>query len=362
MKFKINYSKSNKQPPGSIKISLPFAQFYSLSPDPTLITNKAGEIVYVNPAWEKHTGYTSKEVVGKNPSFLGSGKTPKELYIKLWTALMKGKSFTTEDVIDKKKDGTEYQIRSKFYPIQDKKETIYFIQVMHDITKQKDYETMQKSFLSMAGHELKTPITTLKLLTQLLRKKVELYEKGDNSFEVLDNEFDRLTDLINQMLDLSRLETGKMAITPKIVTVTKIIMNTINKIQLLSEKHKIKFVKTGEYRVFADEYRIEQVLTNLLTNAIKYSSKKTPVYISIQKRDKKVIISVQDLGHGIQKNKLPHIFEKFYQVHDGGKIGFGLGLYISSEIIKAHNEKLWVESEEGQGSTFYFSLPIANLK
>jgi PAS domain S-box-containing protein len=338
--------------------SLSLVQCYSYSSDPTLVTNTKGEIVYVNPAWEKLTGYKLKEVIGKNPRFLGSGKTPKDFYKKLWTALLNGKSFVSEEVTDRKKNGTEFQIRSSYYPIQNNKEPLYFVQIMYDITKQKEYGRMRKAFLSMAGHELKTPITTLKLLTQVLRKKVELYEKGNNSFDVLDHEFDRLNDLIDQMLDLSRLETGKMVINSKPVNATNLIANTIKKIQLLSDKQRIKFQYSKEYTILVDEYRIEQVLTNLLTNAFRYSSEEAPIIVSTKKKDKKVIISVQDNGQGISSKKLPHIFEKFYQVHDNGKIGFGLGLYICSEIIKAHGEKIWVESDEGKGSIFFFSLPL----
>ena len=338
--------------------NLLFAQFYSLSPDPTLVTNKEGYIVYVNPAWEKHTGYVLEEVVGKNPRFLASVKTPKGIYKKIWNALLNGKAITTEEVIDKKKDGTEYQIRSKFYPILDNIESTYFIQVIHDITEQKEYENMRKSFLSMAAHELKTPITTLKLLFQIVNNQIGISKKAEHSLIMIDRELDRLTDLIDEMLDLSRVETNKMVITSRPFKLTQLISRILEKFQFLLENHTIIFNHTNEYIASGDEYRIEQVIINLLTNAIKYTPELTIITITVNKKGKKVIVAVKDEGPGIPSQKLLHVFEKFYQVTDKGKLGFGLGLYISSEIVRAHREKLWVESQIGRGTTFYFSLPL----
>jgi PAS domain S-box-containing protein len=368
------YEKSLKIPQsyGKLKISMQslfytkestlFHSFLASSSDPIIITTPEAKIIYVNRAWEKLTGYTSEEVEGKNPNLLRSGKTPEKYYKNLWKAVSNGNSFTSEEIVDKRKDGSLYKIHSTIYPIRSNNKNIYYVQILHDISDRKHLEDLKSEFLSLVSHELKTPITVLKLLSQthLARFKNEgAMTLTEKDLSLLNQECDRLTDLINDMLDSSRIETGKLNMNFEVFDLTELTQSTVEKIRIVTKDHKLIFDSTPKYEVIGDKDRVEQVLINLLTNAIKYSAQKSEIAINITKQNSQVYVSVKDKGKGIPKKAHKAIFDKFYQLQR--RDGFGLGLYISKEIIKHHKGKIWVESIVGKGSTFYFSLPLTNF-
>lgn len=332
------------------------------SSDPILITSAEMKIINVNPAWETLTGYTFDEVKDKNPRFLQSGKTPKHVYKKLWAALKQNQPFTTEEVIDKKKDGTEYQIYSTFFSVVKDGNAFYYVQIQHDITKRKQVEELRKEFLSAAAHELKTPITVLKLLSQTHIAKAKKQTNNlitIDELELIDRELNRLTRLIDDILDSSRFETGKLYLRLEQINLMNVVKNLSRKVKVVAKNHRIVIVKPKEdFFVIADRERIEQVLLNLISNAVKYSPEKTPITIAIKNINNHAVVSVADQGIGISKGKQSLIFDRYYQVKAKEKRGFGLGLYISQEIIKRHKGRMWVDSTVGKGSTFYFSLPL----
>ena len=331
------------------------------SSEPILITTPDGLITYVNPAWEKLTGYKISEVEGKNPSILASGRTPKKVYKDMWRALIAGKAFDTESIINKKKNGNEYSIHTTIYPVLRNGKTSFYVQLQHDISEKKKLEELRKEFLSVSAHELKTPLTVLKLLTQshitrAKKKGIDILQLSE--LELIDNEIDRLVRLINDILDSNRFETGKQFMTFEQTDLCTLVKKTVDKILIYAKNHKIIILDTpDEALVIADTSRIEQVLINLLSNAVKYSPENTTIHVRIFKETNKYVVAISDEGIGIPKKNLKLIFDKYYQVKTKSKNGFGLGLYISKEIIKLHKGKIWVESTRGKGSTFYFSLP-----
>lgn len=231
-----------------------------------------------------------------------------------------------------------------------------------DITQRKRIENLRKEFLSAAAHELKTPITVLKLLTQSHIAKAKGGEDtiSVNELELIDRELSRLTRIIDDILDSSRFETGQLFLVLKEINLVQLVQETIKKITLYAKNHTI-FFRREEQDLFvtADAARIEQVLLNLLSNAVKYSPSGTKVTIAIEKKGTYAIVSIQDEGFGIAKTKQKIIFNKYYQIKKRVKNGFGLGLYISKEIVKRHHGRIWVESTIGKGSTFFFSLPLS---
>lgn len=337
-------------------------QIIAFSSNPLLITNKDAKIIYVNKAWEKLTGYALAEVTGKDPRLLKSEKTARKVFKKMWRTLSKGQRFWTDQVINKKKNGKEYYALSDIFSVFQNKETYFYVQLQHDITKLKRLDKLRKEFLSASAHELKTPITVLKLLTQshlLKAKKSGSYTVAVGELELIDNELDRLVRLINDMLDTSRFETGKEFMAFEETNLVDLVKKTVQKIQIYAKNHAVIIESSPQQAiVIADPARIEQVLLNLLSNAIKYSSDGKKISVALEINDATVIVSVTDEGIGIPKNKQHLIFDKYYQLKAKNKIGFGLGLFISKEIIKRHKGKLWVESTKGKGSTFYFSLPL----
>jgi two-component system sensor histidine kinase VicK len=232
-----------------------------------------------------------------------------------------------------------------------------------DITESKRDEIRKNDFIAMASHELKTPLTSLKAYIQLLAKKLNNNndEFVTNALTKAGNQVNKMANLIYGFLDLSRMESGKLQIKMQDFDITKLLVENIAETQLINTSHTIIFNADGVVMVQADKERIGQVINNFLSNAIKYSPKDSTITITIKICEKEIQVSVSDTGIGIKPKDQEKLFQRFYRV-DNDEIknisGFGIGLYLASEIIQRHKGKIWVKSEENKGSTFSFSLPI----
>lgn len=279
-------------------------------------------------------------------------------------ALIKGETVPPEEIEYKTKNDRVVQLRVNAAPIKNKKrEVIAAVSTVYDITYEKDLETRKDDFVNMASHELKTPLTSMKLYVELLLSRMK--KNNDPGLvkviQNIKNQTDRLQELVNDLLDVSRIQTGKLHFQRENFEIADLIQETIDVLQESTNKQKLVFLGQEKISVYADKFRVYQVLTNLITNAIKYSSEGTVIIIKVSKKGTKAIISVQDFGIGIAKVQQKKIFERLYQVtdrHEKTFPGLGLGLYISKVIINRHRGRIWVEGEKGKGSTFYFTLPL----
>lgn len=221
---------------------------------------------------------------------------------------------------------------------------------------------LRDDFISLASHELKTPVTSLKIYTHALHKQAE--KQGEETFskylEKMNMQTDKLTVLINDLLNVSKLQHGKLEFTMENFDLNDLVKETVDAVQQIAERHIIKIKGEIDGPVFGDRYRIYQVLTNLLTNAIKYSPGANTIQVEIMPNGKSALVSVKDFGIGIDKEHQKHIFQQFYRVSSPTEKtypGLGMGLYIAHEIVKRHGGEMTVESEKGKGSTFSFNLP-----
>lgn len=236
-----------------------------------------------------------------------------------------------------------------------------------DIDEQKRLERQKDEFLGIASHELKTPVTSIKAYAQVLGAMLKKEGEGKKADMMLklDSQVNRLTNLIGDLLDVTKINSGKLQFNKSWFDFNQAIKEAIDDLQHTTQKHTLEldFSETG--KVFSDKDRIGQVLTNLVTNAIKYSPHSDKIIISTKLEDGEVTVCVQDFGIGIADDKKDRVFEQFYRV-SGDKQhtfpGLGLGLYISSEIVKREGGRMWVESIEGKGSTFCFALPVNDKK
>ncbi|MEO8854970.1 MAG: HAMP domain-containing sensor histidine kinase, partial [Ginsengibacter sp.] len=173
-------------------------------------------------------------------------------------------------------------------------------------------------------------------------------------------QINRLNYIIQDLLDVTRIEANKIRFRRDFFNFSNLVKEIVDEVQMTKQSHQIEMAHSETANIYADKERTSQVLTNLLTNAIRYSPNADKVIVSTKVLDDYVICSVQDFGSGIEREKQSKIFERFYQVVEVNRsnAGFGLGLYIASQIVQRQNGKMWVESEAGKGSTFYFSLPI----
>lgn len=232
-----------------------------------------------------------------------------------------------------------------------------------DITQQKQLEQEKSDFLSMASHELKTPLTSMKMFVDLMQKELKRQKLKRPFYYAtrIKDQTDRLTELTNDLLDVSRIETGKLKLHQESFDLNELVNDTIEGISA-STNHKFELKSKARVQVFADRYRIYQVLINLLTNAVKYSPSTKKISVSIKRKGKEAIVGVKDYGIGITKEKQSKIFERLYQVTDSQSKtypGLGLGLYISKEIIERHKGKIMLKSKKGEGSFFYFNLKVS---
>lgn len=230
-----------------------------------------------------------------------------------------------------------------------------------DIDEQKMKEQKKDEFISIASHEMKTPLTTAKAYLQLLElslhtdnEKANLYAKKA-SISVT-----RLNELINELLDVSKIQNGKLNYTITTFDFNEMIENTVENMQHASPRHIIKKTGSTMQKVSGDKDRLQQVIINFLSNAIKYSPDAGTVLIHTEQQNGEIKVSVTDNGIGISARNLEKVFEKYYRIEEQAIQfqGLGIGLFISYEIIQRHHGKIWAESELGKGSTFNFSLPL----
>lgn len=234
---------------------------------------------------------------------------------------------------------------------------------IEDITERREIENRKDDFLSIASHELKTPLTTIKGLVQVMQRMVppEVSEKFKTILDKTGVYIDRLNNLIAELLDVSRIQTGNIELHKETFNFDRTVQDTVDGIQSATQSHNILIKgNTGE-EVIADESHIIQVINNLLSNAIKYSPDHKSVIVYLSRVSNFLKFSVKDEGMGIKMEDQKKIFDRFYRVGDVQQRfpGMGIGLYICEQIIKNHGGTLWVESEHGQGSTFSFTLPLS---
>lgn len=235
---------------------------------------------------------------------------------------------------------------------------------MEDITARKQLEKQKDDFIGIISHELKTPLTTIRLYSQVLEKYLGATKdrKALSYLLRMKSQIERLTQLMASFTNVYKIQNGKLELEKRSFDIDELIGEVVADFQFTTKSHAIKH-KTGIKTVVCADYeRITQVLVNLISNAVKYSPGAKKVIVTLRQDETKVIVSVQDFGLGIGRAEQAKVFDRFYRVRgkrDKNIPGLGLGLYISSEIIKRHKGKIWVESVEGKGSTFYFSLPVA---
>lgn len=244
---------------------------------------------------------------------------------------------------------------------------------IEDITERSEIEKQKDNFISVASHELKTPVTSIKVYTQMLQQLFANRgdEKSEELMKRMKNQVDRLIQLIGNLLDLTKIANGALQYEEEEFDLNELIKTVADDMKAYSQNHKLILELKPAPKITGDEHRIEQVLVNLIANAVKFSPDANKVVIHAKTisplsnpKAKQIEVCIQDFGMGISENMQRNIFERFFQVNSSESTiaGIGLGLYISAEIIKRHGGKIWVESRKGKGSEFYFTLPVSGKK
>lgn len=236
--------------------------------------------------------------------------------------------------------------------------------MLNDYTSIKRMEKARQELISDVSHELRTPITSVKALVETLLDGAMSDREMANSFlESANSELDRLAKLVSELLELSRIESGEMSFQFRQQDINAIMQKAADRFRLQLDKVglELEIDVPSSLPVIADAERIEEVMTNLLTNSLNFTPAPGKITIKARRDDAFIAISVTDTGEGIPPSDLPHIFERFYKTDKSrGSQGSGLGLSICKHIIQAHGGKMWAESVEGKGSTLSFTLPLAS--
>ncbi len=326
-----------------------------------------GNMNYANPMAQRILGLKKSEVEGltfddpkwQNIRIDGSVLPEQEHPINVM--MRTGKPLYDNEIGIKPPDKDIFYISINAAPIYDEQKKLSGgIVTFMDVTNRRKSIQQKDEFISVASHELRTPITSLKASLQLLSRL-----KDNLSSEMLPKLIDqsnksmnKVSTLINDLLNATKLTEGQLSLNRSVFTAKKLIEESGIK-TLLTSNLNVVIEGDVEMEINADIDKIDQVMINFITNAIKYAPESKTIKICIEQSSNHVKIAVKDYGKGIPAEMLPHLFERFYRVDSGGHqySGLGLGLYISSEIIKRHNGEIGAESEEGIGSTFWFKLP-----
>ncbi|WP_430972843.1 PAS domain S-box protein [Sunxiuqinia rutila] len=352
------------------------------SPAGIVITDHQGIIEYINPKFTEITGYQSKEVIGKTPAILKSGYHSKEFYAQLWQTILDGKEWRGE-IKNRKKNGQLYWESATISSILDAKgEISHFVEAKEDITEKKkiladlqlakekaeESDRLKTAFLANMSHEIRTPLNAILGFSNMLVEEQDLDQEAKKEFSsILKQSGANLLQIINDILDLSKLETGQLAIYKDQFDLIPLLkeLHSIFK-QRLAEQDKshiqISFIAPeGSVKLYTDKVRFNQVFMNLLSNAVKFTFEGKIQFGIMEQTNETISFFVTDTGIGINKETQTSIFDRFRQADDSytrNYGGTGLGLPISKKIIDLMGGSICLKSEVGKGTTFTFHIPL----
>jgi PAS domain S-box-containing protein len=325
-------------------------QVWTASPD--------GALNYVNDVVCRNFGYSTEEIVGHGwQKFIH----PDDLTncLEKWTASLKaGKEYLVEFRLLFHDQSYRWHL-ARAIPLVEDGVIQLWVGTNTNIELQKANEQKKDEFLSIASHELKTPLTNIKAFNQL-QQRVKDPEKLVSFISRSSEHINRLERLINDLLDVTKITAGKMSYRMELFDFGKMMSETIDNARLIEQGHEIILENEANIEYMGDRYRLEQVINNFISNAVKYSPEGKKIIVRTKAEGENIVVSVQDFGIGIAPENAGQLFDRYYRVDNTAMRfeGLGLGLFISSEILNRHNGSFWIKSELGKGATFFFRLPV----
>jgi two-component system phosphate regulon sensor histidine kinase PhoR len=324
--------------------------------DGVIIVDSQGQVQLINPAAERMFGVQSNTVIGNTLIEALRHHKPYEIWHNCrTTGAVQSDSFEI--------GSQKFYLQGAAAPLGQALPGSTLL-LFQDMTRQRQIEIMRRDFISNVSHELRTPLAALKALTETLQSgALEDPPAAHRFLEQMETEVDALSLMVTELLELSRIESGRVPLERKPTRPIDIINPAFERLHLQAERAKLTMTidcPDDLPLVLADAVRVQQVVVNLLHNAIKFTSQGGQVILQAQSQDHFVLFSVRDSGIGISADDLPRIFERFYKVDRArATSGTGLGLAIARHLVEGHGGKIWVESQLNQGSTFYFTIPLA---
>lgn len=328
--------------------------------DAIMMLDQKSNILFWNPEAEKLYGWKEEDVLGKTSSKLLNTVFPIPKEAVRETLLAKG--VWQGELLHKTKNGETLIVESRWALVRDTNDTYRILEINRDISERREIENRKDEFISIASHELKTPLTSMLVFAQYLKKYAneDKNKTLDLYLQKIVNQVGGLSKLVSDLLDITKIQAGKLPLHKEPFDLYSSIQEKIE-IARAVYTHKINLEGTLPM-VYGDKERLNQVFDNLLSNAIKYSPKAHKVAVMLSQEGRFAKVCVRDWGIGIEKEYQSKVFERFFRAEAPQERtfpGLGIGLYVSMSIIQRHGGKIWVESEKGKGSLFCFTVPIA---
>lgn len=334
-----------------------------------VITDENGSILYANKAAEEMTGFSKKEMLNKKPSLWGK-QMSLPFYKNFWKIIKEDKENFNGEIINKRKNGELYEAEIRVSPVlDDKGEVKFFVALERDITQEKEINKAKSEFLSLAAHQLRTPLTTISLTTEILLRDIagSMPQEGKKYLKSIFAEIKGMTEMITMFLNISRVELGKFPIEMKPVKLFEIIEKTVEEVlpQIKDKKINLKRNYKKNLPVVNLDTRIMRIiLENFLSNAIKYSHKNGKILLEVRETNDLITIEVTDSGIGIPKKDQSKIFTKMFRAENVSKIksnGSGLGLYLAKGLAEQSGYNISFKSKENEGATFTVTISRKNI-
>jgi PAS domain S-box-containing protein len=336
--------------------------------DIIFIADSKGTILSINKAAESILGYETGDIAGKNIALFGSPVDP-EFYPKMWRAIKKGSRIFSGEVANMSKDGKKRIFDLKTSPVIGRSgKILFFVGIMRDRTEAKEIDRAKTEFISLAAHQLRTPLATMTMAAEMILNG-NIGQANSAAKEQLKNIYDsayQMSGLIELFLNLSRIELGRLEINPEPIKMEELANDILKDIMPQAQKKKLTLETDFDEKlpiVNIDRRIMHISLENLLTNAVKYTPAGGKIKFAVRVEKNRIISSVTDNGCGIPKNQLPMLFTKMFRADNVGDAkGMGLGLNMAKNSIEQSGGAIFVQSEENKGSTFSISIPLSGMK
>ena len=342
-----------------------------------IVIDNTGVILLVNDAFEKLLGWGKDEVYGKKITDIIStidehGNSVQQTTMFLENAVNNKTttSVSTKHILQyRKKDGSFFPVAITMSPVIFEGQVIGAVEVFRDITQEREIDKVKTEFVSLASHQLRTPLTSINWYTELLSSEIanSLSEDQKKYLNEITTGSKRMVDLVNALLNASRIEMGTFAVDPTPTDVLKLLQSVLDELRYLTDQKKIKIIVSNDNvpEINVDPKLFRIVYQNLLTNAVKYTPEEGLVRVTHQISNNNLLITISDTGYGIPKAQHEKIFQKLFRadnVRERDTQGTGLGLYIVKSIVEHSGGKIWFESQENMGTKFYVQIPLSGMK
>jgi len=348
-----------------------------------VITDSEGNIIYINPRFAKLTGYSLKDVIGKKLRILKSGKLSESEHIQLWNCIHSGEDWVG-DYQNRKKNGEFYWEKSIVSPIMSSTgQLTHIVSINDDITERKkileeliaakdkaeESDRLKSAFLANMSHEIRTPMNGILGFTDLLLNPDLNSEEKENYIHIVHQSGQRMLNTVNDIIEISKIEAGLVNLRNELIDVNNRVEELVQFFMPEAKKKGLKLIMEKlmpheKKNLFTDKNKLDSILTNLIKNAIKYTESGS-IQLGCELKDHIILFYIKDSGIGIPKARQKAIFNRFEQADIADNRAFqgsGLGLAIAKSYVEMLGGKIWVESEEGKGSIFYFTLPVTSNK